>query len=281
MFFSSSDARVGMIVVYIELVSSVFLNGISLYILLRKPKRTVGDLLLTHLSCTEVALAALRLVFGSIYIYFDSNTESEIHLIVESILLTCIYQSMISITLDRAFAVKLTYRYKIIVTKKKTFIALVIVHLISLMVGFLKWQMCDSVHHQIVAMVNSLVWDCLILIITVVGYTYIILTILIARKILNKSSSSIPTLKIKYTIPLCITGTFVCFCVVPDLICVINRNLYSVWLVVIWNLNLISDPLIYVLISKCKIKRRAPPVKIEKSKLYELPAILVPRSNEV
>ena len=124
MFFDTREGRIGMVIVYAELVTSICLNGVALYILLRKRKRTVGDLMLIHLCCTEVILAAWRLTFSLMYIFTDAKVESKFHLTGEIILWTCFYLTMIYITLDRVFAVKLTYRYKIIVTKKKTFIPL-------------------------------------------------------------------------------------------------------------------------------------------------------------
>ena len=245
-----------MIITCVEMVSGICLNGLALYILVGRRKRTVGDLLLIHLSAIEGIFLVWELIYTSLYIQHSASRLFEVHTTGLVILYTCIYQLMILITVDRILAVKLTLRYKIIVRKRKVLVSFIILHLLSWLIGCMQWIADVSFYN--IAGVNSLFWDFLVLAITIGGYVYIITASLCRRRKMNKSSSRIPPLKINYTIPLCIAGSFVCFMVIPDIVLTSNDKLHnSVWFSVVFKLNLICDPLSYIIVSKFKVNKNS------------------------
>ena len=252
MDIESTENHIGIGILYLELVIGLCLNGTALCILFRKRKRTVGDLLLIHLSCNEMSIAAVEIVDYSLHLYWGTTSAAPKALrAVEFLVWTNQYLCVIYITLDRILAVYLTCRYKAIATKTKLSIAFVLQHLLSWGSGILIFvTLTVDFYVTSIEMVAFMCWDFLTIILTTGGYVYIILITRARRRILRNSSSNIPTANIKYIIPMCIAATFFSFVVIPDIVLNINLELYCIWFRVVWTLNFISDPLIYVVFYK-------------------------------
>ena len=69
----------------------------------------------------------------------------------------------------------------------------------------------------------------------------------------NTSKSTAPQLK--YQIPLFIICSFVFTLLIPDFIVMFHPELYCIWFQVVWSLNWISDPLVYVIFTKLQHKK--------------------------
>ena len=135
---------------------------------------------------------------------------------------------------------------------------MLLLHLISWLIVSLQWTTNISFH--VIVTVNSIIWNCLVLATTIGGYFYIITATLYRRRKLSNGSIGIPPLRINYTIPLCITITFICFMVIPNIVLSSSEELQrsSIWFLVVFRLNMISDPLTYILVIKFKsIKSRS------------------------
>ena len=245
----SLNARIGMSIMYCELLSCAILSSYSLYLFCTKNKRTIGNILLMNLCSSELLNAIWESINFSLHLYWNRESESALHYIVKSVFWCSMYQSVILITLDRILAVKLTCRYKFIVTKRKVFAVLFITWLISSCFGPLTWYLPSKFYW--------LFWHALGTITIIGGYSYIIRTTLQRRKTLHDElSSNINVLNIKYEVPLSIAVTYLTFVVVPIIILLIDDSLYSIWIVVLWDMNLVADPLVYVIFVKFRKKTR-------------------------
>ena len=275
MDFESTENLIGIGIMYLEVVVSLCLNGAALCILLQKTKRTIGDLLIIHLTCNEITIASLDIITYSLYLYWGGRSPKSKPLRAAQFLVwTNQYLCVIYITIDRILAVNLTCRYKAIVTKKKLSIAFALQHLVSWVSGtliFLTLQV--DLYYTSLEMVAYMCWNCLTVISTIGGYTYIILITRARRRTLRNTSSSVPTVNIKYIIPMCITATFFGFVVVPDIVLNIKLELYCVWFRVVWNLNMISDPLIYVISYKYQGKRQDSRYDVSRERAVSLSVI--------
>ena len=114
----------------VELVAGICLNTLTLYILLRQRKCTVGDLLLIDLCMIQGVLLVWELVYTSPCIDCGAMRLSEVHATGLAILYRCTYQLMIYITVDGVLTVELTMRYQIIVTKRKALVSFIILDLL-------------------------------------------------------------------------------------------------------------------------------------------------------
>ena len=253
MKFESLENRIGFSILFVELAIGVCFNGALLYILMRKRNRTIGDLLIIQLSCSEISIALWDLINYSLHIHWDRSEESKVHLTGQVITSMFMYQSVLCITLDRILAVRLTYKYNVVVTRQRILFTSIVIFLISSVLGIIEWFGVN-----VITTVIAPFWSCLNCFVIIGGYSYIILSTHIRRRKLIKDSSSTTAPNIRYTVPFCISATFFLFLVIPDIVLSVNMDLYCIWFLVVWALNMICDPLIYVLIWRCRPNTNAP-----------------------
>ena len=67
---------------------------------------------------------------------------------------------------------------------------------------------------------------------------------------MNKNTLQQTAPPLKFQIPLFIICSFILTFLTPDLVVIFNPELYCIWFQVIWTLNWISDPLVYVIFTK-------------------------------
>ena len=79
---------------------------------------------------------------------------------------------------------------------------------------------------------------------------FIIATVHINRRAFSGSKTRGSHQAFKYQVPLFIALTFITFCLIPDLVLVIDDTYWSVWIRVTYYINYICDPMIYVVYTK-------------------------------
>ena len=246
-----NDSKVGFIIVLIELICSLCLHALALYLLVRKKKKTIAALLLIHLSCCEICIAVWVLINYSLHIYWKRSVESDVNITGQIVIWASIIQTVLCITLDRVAAVRFPYKYKIIRTRAKLFVILIAINLISFAVG-LTFIFTDS--YKFLTPIGVSFASIVIL----GSYSYILVAFRRRRRSLNNHSSRVNVPKIKYKIPLSIALSILCCMLIPSLVLQIDNHLYSIWIHVIWYLEIICDPLIYVVGSRRKSKPKDP-----------------------
>ena len=226
-----------------EVTVSLPLQCLGLGLLLKNSLKKPVDLMLIFMSLVELLLIIFSLTsFQNVNILKSLPLDLVIAISVGYIL----NFTMVVITVDRALAVKLPLRYRIIVTKKRT--------VLSFICGiFLGLLVCISFYHTtprnvilITVFMNYSV--CLILLFS---YIYIVFKVKHSQAAVANNSSGSLTL-FRYHIPICIGVTYIGLHLIPSFMRAAGFN-FGDWIIVIWNLNFICDPLIYTL--GCKKSR--------------------------
>ena len=182
------------------------------------------------------------------HFHFKYTKESLTHVIGQTVLFSSIYLSVLCITIDRVLSVGLSFRYRAYVTKRKFYLLVLVMWIISMCMGAVSFL--TTRRHLLIFWIC---FDIISAITIVAGYSYIIYTVHSQRR---RFAPNCPrTRRFRYQVPLCIGVTFFCLWLVPDLILNINSNLYCVWILVLWHANIMFDPLVYVLYSKKRINK--------------------------
>ena len=246
--FKSLDSQIGFGICCLALSVSLIANIIALSLLRMKRQKKVADLLITQLCSSELLYAIWEVVFYSMHFHFKYTKESLSHVIGQTVLFSSIYLSVLCITIDRVLSVGLSFRYRAYVTKRKFYLLVLVMWIISMCMGAVSFL--TTRRHLLIFWIC---FDIISAITIVAGYSYIIYTVHSQRR---RFAPNCPrTRRFRYQVPLCIGVTFFCLWLVPDLILNINSNLYCVWILVLWHANIMFDPLVYVLYSKKKISK--------------------------
>ena len=243
--------KIGLGVCFVELSLSLIVNSFALRLLIKKKRdRKVSDLLIMHLCICEFLYAVWEMVNYSLLLHLKKSKGTVVHVVGEAILFSSIYQSILCVTLDRVLAVRLNIRYRAMVTKRRCLFLLPVLWMISIAVGLLIGLTSERV---LLAMWIS--WDSIAGFTMISGYSYIFIIVVSQRRRFSGTSSLRNQLRLQ--VPLCIGGTFFCLWLIPDLIINIDRQLYCVWILVLWFANIIFDPMVYVISSHYFRKRKA------------------------
>ena len=201
------------------------------------------DLLIAHLCLAEVMYMLWDLVFYSLYFRSKRAWETREHLLGNVVLGLPICQTVVWVTLDRVLAVKLIMRYKIVVTRQKLYVVIIFIWSISIIQGITYWFAPEKTINLI-----WIVWDSILASIVVISYIYIIMAVRYQHRVMSESSSRTSPPTLKYRVPLLIVSSFVSLNLIPDIIILTGHD--SVWLLNIWFLNYLLDPLFYVFHSR-------------------------------
>ena len=157
-----------------------------------------------------------------------------------------VYQSVLLIVVDRVLAVYLVLKYKAVVTRKKLAIVYSVIWLVSTATGVTRYFIPYFIFH-------SRVWlslDSITTIIIASSYFYIAISVYRRRRALRRDTSHATATQLNYQIPLFIICSFILTLPIPNFILMLHPKLYGIWFQVIWSLNWISDPLVYVICTK-------------------------------
>ena len=231
----------------IEIFLALCCLSYALVLMTRQGKKKVSDILIMHLCCCELVTMIFGYCKDCLYYWNKIDNRSDtIYMPLYTALYVSVYQSVLLIVLDRVLAVYLILKYTVVVTKKKLVIVYSIMWLISLATGVIRYFTARRVW---------LFWDSASIMIITSSYFYIIISVYRRRQAMDRNNpkSNVPPLK--YQIPLFIICSFVLTFLIPDFVVITHPELYCIWFQVIWSLNWISDPLVYVIFTKLQHKK--------------------------
>ena len=217
-------------------------QSLACYMLLSQKDKRVVDYLLLHLCGMELGFVLFSGFYTAraIILHQHMFENSKLKLIGFTLFGIGLMSSIILVTLDRVFAVMLTIKYRVVITKKRMLIVFV-----------LCWVSCIS-HVIIVYLFPSATylihstWDIFVTITILVGYGYIIVKTRCMSRNLAALNQQRPRTTVKLTVPSLIITTFVLLCLIPDLLLAMGIP-YSLWILSSYNLNFMMDSLIYIL----------------------------------
>ena len=200
------------------------------------------DYLLLHLCSVELATILWDGFHTTRYIVLsmDLSRLIKVHQVGLIMLLVGQMISIILITVDRVLSVKLTIKYKVMVTKSRLLIILVVCWAVCISQGFI-------VHYASHEVLNKKLsaWEILVAIIIVVGYGYIFIKTRYGDRRLAYITQQQRRTTVKPTVPGLIVVTFVFLCLIPDLLLAIGVK-FSLWILSVFYLNFMTDSLIYI-----------------------------------
>ena len=219
----------------------------ALVLIARQKNNTVPDVLVMHLCACELVAVIFGYCQECLYDWNAiSNDDDTIYMLLYTAIYVSVYLSILVIVLDRVLAVYLVLKYKVIVTKKKVVVVYSVLWLIALATSILRyftkmspWLFLDNV---MLAMIASC-------------YLYIIISVYKRRQAMRRNNPHSHTLQLKYRVPLFIVCSFTLTILIPDLVYIFHPEVYCIWFQVIWTLNWISDPLVYVIYTKLQKKK--------------------------
>ena len=236
------------IIWYVVCFSSIVANTCAIFVLQRKMPILVPDILVLHLIVSELIIVVWNVTFRSM-IWFGGITHiSIVQMIGNQFFVSLIYQLIIIISLDRFLVAKLNVRYRVIVTKRRLLWVVIVIWSLSIISAVI----CGA--YSYFKTIVWIFWSVITIVSIVVSYSYIFMVLHRQKKILKSSCSNVG--QFKYKIPLCIAVSSILTMLIPDIVAVIDPKLITIWMLVIWNINFLFHPLLYVF-SRVFQKRRS------------------------
>ena len=247
-------------------IFAVILEVAGIYLLMSQTKRRISDLLLAHFTFVELVFVVSHWRFKdftveSLIAPYPSYVQN-VHtcLIIQQVL------SLLLLSFDRVLAVKFPLRYKVIITKTKLYIGLVISWVISashMLLMLNVHENSDGVHDhsdsESCFQMVDFVWSCISVVGLSISYIYIIFKVERRRKrLFQQHGDTLQThsQNLKYKVPFVIILTSLLFMLIPGILMFfVHSDLIVVIAIALFWLNYLSDPLVYILGSK-KIKER-------------------------
>ena len=230
-----------------EVLIALCCLSFALVLIAKQRKKKVSDILVMHLCGCELVTMIFKYCINCLYYWNKIDKRSDTwYMPLYTALYVSVYQSVLLIVVDRVLAVYLVLKYKAVVTKKKLVIIYIIMWSISIATGVTRYFIARSVW---------LFWDNTSIIVIASSYSYIIIAVYRRRRAMNKNTLQQTAPPLKFQIPLFIICSFILTFLTPDLVVIFNPELYCIWFQVIWTLNWISDPLVYVIFTKLQHKK--------------------------
>ena len=220
---------------------SLFFHLLGVYLLMKlKRKRHVSHYLLLHLSGMEI----INIMWMGVFVFghMDATSmveRSKVELSGVVFVLVGQYLSVILLTVDRVLAVALAFKYRRVVTARKLIIVFPVCWAICLAHGVIVWYFTSTFVKILLA------WEIPIVVLLVCAYIYIFTVVEIQGRKGRINSDQKRRLNIK--VPLSIVATLIAFYVVPDFLVESGAVQFSPWLYVVFYLNVLTDPVIYIL----------------------------------
>ena len=219
----------------------------ALVLIAKQRKKKVSDILVMHLCGCELVTMIFKYCINCLYYWNKIDKRSDTwYMPLYTALYVSVYQSVLLIVVDRVLAVYLVLKYKAVVTRKKVAIVYSVIWLVSTATGVTRYFIPYFIFH-------SRVWlslDSITTIIIASSYFYIAISVYRRRRALRRDTSHATAPQLNYQIPLFIICSFILTNPIPNFILMLHPKLYGIWFQVIWSLNWISDPLVYVIFTK-------------------------------
>ena len=233
----------------VEAILSLIFNFGGVYLLVTEPKIKVSQLLLLHLSATEIMSICKDLVAGY-YIFVLNTYPSFWFRSLTSPIFIAQMLSVIWITIDRVMVVYLGLKYKSQITKKRVCLALVCGWVVCYAHSFLIYYGPKLIHRQI-----CLAWEFLVLLVVTSSYKYIFKYIPIKRsRTLKTLYSTVSKRRLNVKVPFFIVIVFSLFVFLPSLLLNFFTVDYSTLAAVVY-IHYLINPVVYVFGSH-KIRHR-------------------------
>ena len=260
MVIDSLNELVALCFWYVIALSGIIANACATILLMRKKRKKISDLLIIHLCMSELLLVVWHLGSRTLTWFGGLAKASMIQKVGSQFTTSLFYQSLIYISLDRMLAVRLNFRYRVVVTKERFQVIVAIIWIVAIITGII----CGFIAYN-----NTLIWgtwSAITMMSIIVSYGYIICVLIQQRRKFNGDSARSHG-KIRYRVPVWIVISFFAFLFIPDIILLINENIFSNWFLVMWYTNYLLDPIVYVFFEKCRnnkklIQRRKPKIKV-------------------
>ena len=214
-------------------------NGCVIFLLLTQRQRKVADLLVLHLSLSEFLGVTWNVILRPLQWFSSVEYVPIVRVIGGQFFGALFYQSIICISFDRLLAAKLVLRYRVLITKRRLQIVLLLIWVLSIMCAVICAIEFDM---------NTIIWmfwSSITIASILISYSYIAM-VLYKQKQFQRNSSCTHVQRFNYKIPLCITLSYILTMFIPDIVVVIDETLFTVWTLVIWYTNFLIDPLVYV-----------------------------------
>ena len=154
--------------------------------------------------------------------------------------------------MDRVLAVKLTIKYRAVVTKRRTLILFPCCWALCIVLGIVVYFSVYFIVYRVVL----ITWEIIVVIVIFFGYAYIILVVQGRNRKFAANHQQIQKTNVKLAVPTLVVVTFVLLFLVPDLLMTLGVR-HSIWFTCLVHLNILTDSLIYICGSgrmKCRIK---------------------------
>ena len=242
---------------------AILLHSLGMYLLKQiKETRTNQNTILMHLSLIEIITSSFVIIFNVsthfkiLDVYVNYNFALSFHLFGEGIYLI-FYFIMIILTIDKVAVSLLSLKYGVIMTCKKTKIILTLCWLIGIICGGIFIALRST---EIPSMIHIIADGCF-LILAVTTYIFILYQIHKRRKLLQTNTNThsmrdnnrgqiFPKF---YVVTGLVVLSFILFVAIPTIFKFFTTQLKPVEVAVLqllWSLNDIVDPCIYIFLQK-------------------------------
>ena len=226
-----------------ELFAALLLHSTGLYLLFTARNKRIMVWILAHLSFVELTNVIYDSVNNIHLLITDKLFNREkYHLALLMFFLSAQFLTLITITTERVIAVKLTIKYHAVVNKRRLLFVFVLIWIISTAMSLVVVISTKPVFNILLV-----VWEVLVVIVTICSYNFIALTVRRRRKRLTSSAPNVPAprLRLNLTVPFLIVLTMICFYLIPDMLLALGIE-FSIWFRAIFCLNYVTDALIYI-----------------------------------
>lgn len=254
------------------LIASILLNSMGVYLLSNYGNKTSNQrLIMIHLSGTELALATTEIVYWS---FVWAGHEEETSVILQSIVIInagifgTYYLVLIALTLDRLLASVLTIRHLTICSKPRVIKALLVAWVLGLTSSIPFFTIEFENIYDIYYKVNFLCLDTIFLSCAILTYSYILAQILKRRQKIRDQALSRTNHSISltgqsqyYKVTTFIIVSFIFLVAIPDIVYIhrfiiteVGSSIEESIIEIVWQLNFLVDPVIYIFCQKTLIK---------------------------
>ena len=221
-------------------ILALILNLLGLFLLVTHKRKSISHLCLIHLCIVEVIFYTFDISYKTRCVMLFNWTSNRDDFYWKKpwtlVLSVAQYLSVMLLTTDRVLAVRLGLKYKFVMTRKKFLLALVVT-----------WVLC-LLHYPYYFLTRRhtiyLFWYSALGAFITISYIYIIANVKISVKNSQGAATFPGQKRVKYEVPFLITLTIACLYFIPEVL--IELGIYTIWYNVVWALNFLCDPLIYI-----------------------------------
>ena len=245
------DLKLPDIIWIVEVIVSCALNILGLCLLLREKQKRPMCVLLINLGISNLAYTLYPMVVRITQLRSISDRPKWIK---AGGLTTLVNQYLATalLTVDRVIMVRIHIKYAAVITKRRACYAIAAAWMISL--SHASYYTCKTNQFQVFQTI-VLAWDLTIILLLIIGYMYIFICTIIRKRKMHKRQVGMSNRRLKIEVALLIILSLAIFCLIPDVFLLTKVAKYTSWFPVLFYLNVITDPIIYIFTSKKRKKQ--------------------------